>query len=284
MIFKKIGFIGLGLIGGSLAKLIKETEPKINLFALVKSTATLNYALTNQIIDHGSIKETELPQDLDLVFVCTPIHLINHYINLANNVISQKVIITDIGSIKTGIAPASLLPKTKLYIGGHPMAGKETSGIKESESALLKNKTYILIKEKHDLYDQFRAFLQHLGFNVLELANAAEHDFLVAIASHLPYLMAILTSSTAKIAIEADSLQKFKRIISSGFKDTTRVSGSSLEWGVDISKFNKENLLQLLKITRQNLNFLETALEQNDEAALQKLFTNAKNFREDLLR
>lgn len=288
MKFQKIGFIGLGLIGGSLAKLIKEIYPDLQLFALVKTQSTLDYALNNKIIDRGTILESKIPSDLDLVFICTPINLINHYIEIINKLGTKTTIITDVGSVKEQVHPELSSLKEKLYIGGHPMAGKETSGIKEAESSLLKQKTYILIKEKNPLYFEFKTFLQSLSFKILELNSRAEHDNLVAITSHFPYLMAVLTSYGAKLATEKlpnnDNFALLKTIVSTGFIDTTRVSSSPLEWGLDICKFNKKNILSLLQIMRLNLNNLEQAIINEDKETMENIFVTAKNFRKELLQ
>jgi prephenate dehydrogenase len=277
--YQHIGFLGLGLIGGSLAMLIRKTYPQAKIFGFAQNATTIEYALSQNIIDTGSTNPAQIPTDLDLVFICTPISLINQYIQLITKHIPGQLTITDVGSIKTDIGQNIPLNPQHTFIGGHPMAGTEKTGITAANPAIMNHAAYLLIQQKSASYQKLKKFLQTLKFNLIEL-SVKEHDEMVAFASHFPYLMAELTIQATAQNIR--TLPKFKQIISTGFRDTTRVASSNPAWGTDVCHNNKANLLKALKSTKKNLAILEKLIKEDKTTELQQLFQQAKTFRDNL--
>jgi prephenate dehydrogenase len=289
MNFKNIAFIGLGLIGGSLARLIKETFSDTNIYAISRTAPTIEEAKKSGIITDGWNEIEKLPQNIDLVFVCTPISLIATITHqVSKHINNSNLIITDVGSIKNNIPiQVGELPNNHLFIPSHPMAGSEKTGWLNSSAKILKGKTYIVTpseKEKKDKrYQNFKHYLQgDLMFNVLE-ESPAKHDELVCLASHMPYLLATATVN-ATMGVSKEQLSNFKQIISSGFRDTSRVSESDPNWGKEVCENNKENILNAIKSSKDYLSELEQLIENNKFEELTDIFQNIQNKRKELYK
>jgi prephenate dehydrogenase len=279
--YKHIAFIGLGLIGGSLAKLIRKNFPETKLYAIATKKDTISFAVSEGIVDNGSTEIDLLPADVDLIFVCTPISKIAGYVNSLSVNLAQELTITDIGSIKSDVCDEVFLTKSQhLFIPGHPMAGNEKLGIRNSEEDLLKKAPYILVPQENPKYETFKAFISNLDFKVIEL-SPKKHDEITCIASHFPYLMACLTVSATE-NIPDKNQDSLKEIISSGFRDTTRVASCSSDWGAEVIVANKENMLEAIMVTKRNLEYIEKLINNNDTTKLQRLFENIKKLRKRL--
>lgn len=276
--FKKIGFIGLGLMGGSLALLIKKKQPQIKLYAIAKHQKTIDEAKKQKLIESGGTSIKSLPTDLDLVFICTPISNIPDQIKTISKHTKTPLMITDIGSTKT-----TIIKKTKLnnpqhcFIAGHPMAGSEKTGLSAASSDLIANATYILIPNKNPKYKQLQRLISDLGFKVLEL-TAETHDALVCAASHMPYLMAVAAAATAKKSIK-NQTKLFWQIASSGFRDTTRVAGCAPEWGTDVLLNNKKHALKALDTSIQTLTYIKTLIKNSDKKKLTAFLKSVQDFK-----
>jgi prephenate dehydrogenase len=279
---KKVAFIGLGLVGGSMALLIRQYFPKIKLAAIARSENTISYALNKGIIDEGSTEISQIPKDTDVVFICTPIDLINSYAKEVSKLITKDLIITDVGSVKENICKGIAgLRKTHTFIGGHPMAGSDKVGIEFATAKIMQKATYILIQQENKSFKVLREFLVSLDFKVLEM-NAQEHDLYVAVASHMPYLLAHLIVKNADGYANEDE-KMLKNIISSGFRDTTRVANSDPTWGKDICLGNKKNLLYYLERTKQNIQEIEALIKAEDSSNIKAYFAQNKAKRSTLL-
>jgi prephenate dehydrogenase len=270
LMFKKIGFVGLGLIGGSLAKLIRENDSTVEIYGVARREETIIYGVEKGLIDAGSTEIENLPSDLDLVFICTPIGKIVDSVKQVEKIVGKKTIITDVGSVKEGICSA--LKKIDQFIPGHPMAGTEKVGIQYSDAAIMKSKTYILIKTDSKAYKSFKTFLEKLQFNILEM-SAKEHDKLVAYASHVPYLMATLTKKASQ-GLTKKEQETYSKVIGSGFKDTTRVAASDPQWGVEVFEANKQNMMGAIADIKRDLEEIEKLLSYDKLQELNQYFSN----------
>jgi prephenate dehydrogenase len=280
--FKKIGFIGLGLLGGSIAKLIKSEFPNIELFAITNSQETIKQAKSLNIIHDGNTSISCLPKDLDLVFICTPISLILPSIEkITNHITNPNLIITDIASVKEEIC--SNIPKLKfqhLFIPGHPMAGTEKTGFIFSDKQILKDAPYILIPQKDKRYDLFKSFINKLFFNTIEM-KPSQHDKLVCLASHIPYLLSCLTvSATSELAKKENDL--LKSIISTGFRDTTRVAQSAANWGTEVCQANNKSIINALENTKNSLENLIELVKNSKDPELFNWLSSQKSARNNL--
>ncbi|MFC1751974.1 prephenate dehydrogenase [Thermoproteota archaeon] len=283
IVFNKIGFIGLGLIGGSIAQMIWATYKDCQLYSAGTSQDTIDYAVKNKIIDQGFLNIEDLPKDLDLVFICTPIQYITHSIErVTKHINNPNLIITDVGSIKTEII--NHLPPLEsghLFIPGHPMAGSEKTGILNSNEKLLEHCTYFLVPSSDHRYHQFKSFLQTLSFNVNEM-DMEKHDYLAGLASHFPYLNACLTASSGLLLTKEDR-DLFKHVVSSGYLDTSRVARSDPKWGADICLYNGNNILDRLCELEHEIKVLKKLIKRKDRGGLTVYFSKIKKSQDDLL-
>jgi Prephenate dehydrogenase len=225
---KTIGFIGLGLIGGSIAKAIRKFHPDYHILAYARHKETLAAALNSGVIDGVLEKEDERYKTCDYIFLCAPVEYNIEYLKYLKTVISDSCIITDAGSVKGPIHEAvEKLEMDHCFIGGHPMAGSERSGFSNSSDHLLENAYYILTPGGQVSLNKLTAFselVDSLGAIPMVL-TAEEHDFITAGVSHLPHIIA---SSLVNLVSALDNDAEYmKTIAAGGFRDITRIASSS---------------------------------------------------------
>ena len=219
---KTIGFIGLGLIGGSIAKTIRKFHPDYHILAYAKHKETLAAALNCNAIDAVLEEKDERYRTCDYIFLCAPVEYNIEYLKYLKDVISDDCIITDAGSVKGPIHKAvEELGMEHCFIGGHPMAGSERSGFEHSSDHLLENAYYILTPGGEvplDKLTEFSELIDSLG-SIPMVLTAEEHDFITAGVSHLPHIIA---SSLVNLVNELDNDAEYmKTIAAGGFRDIT---------------------------------------------------------------
>lgn len=280
--FKTIVIQGLGLIGGSLAHLIREVHPDACCIGVDTNPDAITYALDKGMIQKGFSRIEDVQDQPDLAVFCTPLETLQADIIAASQHFTHAMILTDVGSVKSSIhISVEDLKADHVFIPGHPMAGTEHSGIASSDADILKEATYLLIGAPSQHGDQLANWLSGLSFNPLYIA-ADDHDKWVALASHIPYLMASLTVSTTlqSASAEPDPLQN---IVSSGFRDTTRVASMSPEWGASICTQNKPAILEGLETLSTQLDQLKKMIQNSDSDALKTFFKTMQTRRNTLL-
>ena len=236
-----IAFIGLGLIGGSLAKGIKRARPDIRIMAYMRTRSKLEQAKKDGIVDVILDGIDEQLKECDLIFLCTPVEYNAQYLSKIRSYLKPGALITDVGSTKTDIHEEILRQGlTDYFVGGHPMAGSEKTGYENATDHLLENAYYIVtppegldqsgsetgnIPPKYaENANRIIAVAQTVGAIPLVL-DYREHDKVVAAISHLPHLVA---SSLVNLVKDADSpAGTMKRVAAGGFKDITRIASSS---------------------------------------------------------
>ena len=190
----KLGFIGLGLIGGSIAKAIKQFHKNTTIIAYNRSEKSRTLALKDNVADIVTDKIDEIFSDCDYIFLCTPVEQNINYLTVLKDIISPKCIITDVGSVKQNIHFAiDKLGLSDNFIGGHPMAGSEKTGYENSSSRLLENAYYIITPTasvKQERIDELYALVKSLG-SIPIILDYKEHDYAVAAISHVPHLFVL---------------------------------------------------------------------------------------------
>src|SRR5690554_48774 len=242
---KKIGVIGIGLMGGSIALALKKSNPCFELYGLDKQQEHLEYALNNSIID--AKLNTSNCNLMDIIIIATPVKQVitvikNHYSLFAEN----KTLITDMGSTKTYICNQVKENFPELnFIGGHPMTGGEVSGPQVAKADLFQSKIYVLIEDSNEDSNKYPGIrelskiFKGIGARVITL-TAEEHDKLVSFTSHLPQLLA---SSVINELISIENKNKnVNKLIGQGFRDFTRIAASNSEVWTDIFITNKDNI------------------------------------------
>lgn len=278
---KKIVIFGVGLIGGSVALALKKAGSTAQIVGLGRSTESLQTALALGVIDVASTDVASAVQNADLILIATPVAQTPAILKAIQPHLSPNTIITDAGSTKSDVlayAQTTLGAQAKQFVGGHPIAGAEKSGVSAATADLYSNKNVVLTPIQDNSVDaiqQVKNLWQSCGANVSEM-SAATHDSIFAAVSHLPHLLAFALVDDIASRPNAEQLFGFA---ASGFRDFTRIAGSHPEMWRDISLANKTALLSELNAYQAELARLKQLLENEDGAGLQALFERASSAR-----
>ena len=285
----KCGFVGLGLIGGSIAKALKKQndfrafhtvyDPDIN-----STESALKEGVADAIVTSLDNDDIAAFGDCDYLFLCAPVHFnIENLIKL-KKVISPNCIITDVGSVKTNIHDAiHELDLQSQFIGGHPMAGSERMGYRNSKALLLENTYYIITPTafvSSDKIHAYRNLVSSMGALPLVL-TPDNHDYATAAISHLPHLIAAALVNLVKESDSED--QVMKMIAAGGFKDITRIASSSPEMWQQICLSNTSNITALLGDYIHSLDKLYNILLSGDANQIYNFFESARTYRESFI-
>lgn len=283
MKFNKVGFIGLGLIGGSIAKKMKADHPDIHIYATAHHEETVKEAYREGLIDNDTLLPLTAFHDCDIIFLCAPVQRNLDYLSELKDIIQKDCYITDVGSTKTEIHEEVIrLGLEANFIGGHPMTGSEKTGILAADKTLLENAYYIItptaITPQSDVED-FRKFVRSLG-SIPLILDYKTHDYSTAAISHLPHMIAYSLVNLVQ-QIDDDN-ETMKSIAAGGFKDITRIASSSPVMWQNICASNREQILVLMDKYTALLSRLRNYIEASDEQALLDFFQSAKDYRDSL--
>lgn len=280
---KTIGFIGLGLIGGSIAKAIRKFHPDYHILAYARHKETLAAALNIGVIDGVLEKEDERYKTCDYIFLCAPVEYNIEYLKYLKNIISDNCIITDVGSVKGPIHEAvEKLEMDHCFIGGHPMAGSEQSGFSNSSDHLLENAYYILTpggQVSLNKLTEFSELVDSLGAIPMVL-TAEEHDFITAGVSHLPHIIA--SSLVNLISALDNDAEYMKTIAAGGFRDITRIASSSPIMWQQICLENTKNISTVLDEYIRMLIQIRCSVDNRDADQLYQLFAASRDYRDSI--
>jgi len=261
--FEKTVIVGLGLIGGSLAAAFKRKGVLENIIG-VDSDFVIRKAIKKKLITQGFEKHDlqKAVKDADLIILATPINQILKHLNLLPQFVKPGALITDVGSTKTVIVKEAQkhLPANVYFLGGHPMAGSERTGLAHSDHFLFENAIYVLAKPSEapaDLLKKYVRIIEKIGAQVLFL-TPMEHDEIAAVVSHLPQMLAVtLMNYAAKMNNDNPA---YLKLAAGGFRDMTRVASSPFDIWADICKTNTKNIelacQQIIKELSANKNLL----------------------------
>ena len=276
------GFIGLGLIGGSLARSLRRLQPQCRIMAYTRTRETCLSAKAEGIID----LVCDSPQDrlfvsCDVVFLCAPVGTNIQTLKVLSEILPPDCLITDVGSVKTAIHEAAKeLGLEKQFIGGHPMTGSEKTGLANSNDHLFENAYYILTPEHAVPQEKVEAFRDLiLGIGALPLVlTCEEHDFITAAVSHLPHVIA---SSLVNTVHDLDSQEQHMKLIAAGgFKDITRIASSSPEMWEQICTDNSGNIIKVMDYFINQLIEARERMTRPDPAYLNSMFAKARDYRD----
>ena len=283
---KKVVIVGLGLIGGSLGLAMKRKMPDLLVWGIDQRPETAEEAVRLGAVDAaGTLRQLEEALcDAQLVFLAVPVPDMPRLCEQLSPYLSAGMTVTDTGSTKAKLVKymETHLPDGVSFLGGHPMAGSEKTGIRQAHGELLENAVYLLTPTEKTTMETVQvvgSFLEKLGARI-RLLSPAEHDRKVAAISHLPLLLAgALVNTVGKLEEQEGG---FFALAAGGFRDTTRIAGSPSGLWRDILLQNKETLLVLLGEFRQVLAEYETALAGNDEVALAEILERSRRWREQV--
>ena len=279
----KITIIGVGLIGGSLARALKERNLAKVVFGYGRDQSRLEEAQKSNIIDAFSTNIKEAIDEANIVVIATPVGTFKDILSQIEPLILSNVIITDVGSTKSDIVNIVndvLRDKSSCFIPAHPIAGKERSGFEVSDSKLYDGKKVIITPQKTnspesiDVIDQM---WKNVGADV-DFMSAESHDNLLGMTSHLPHMLAF-----SLVNYLVDQNPNASIYAGGGFKDFSRIaSGDAIMWR-DICLQNKNQIMNHLKGYQSTLDDLLEAINDEDSEKLGQLFTTAKKTRDSWL-
>lgn len=282
---RKVLIAGLGLIGGSLAKAIGQSEDNF-IIGYDMSSETIDYALENKVIDESFTCFAEGAVQADIIILAMPISQTIDFIKQLNQISFEKeVIITDVSSVKGSIINEAnrLTNKYITFIGGHPMAGSHKNGIQASKEHLFENAIYVLTPTKNGTNGKLaevKAALK-LTKSRFVILQPDEHDEMTSVVSHFPHLIA---SSLVHQAKKWENTHEFlPELAAGGFRDITRIASSNPTMWQDIFYHNGFKVSSLLKEWISEMQFLQEVLEDNQNK--EKMITyleQAKKYRDGL--
>ncbi len=283
MKIETVGFVGLGLIGGSIAKAIKAFHPEIQIMAYMRSTDTLIEAANEGTVDMACTAVDTQFSACDCIFLCAPVSTNAMYLEKLKPILKKGAILTDVGSTKTDIhEKAAALGLEDCFIGGHPMAGSEKTGYSNAKPHLIENAYYVITPAARvpaDAVETFVSFTDSLKALPLVMDHR-QHDFITASISHLPHLIA---SSLVNLVRDLDGEEKLmKRIAAGGFKDITRIASSSPEMWEQICLTNASNITQVLERYIRELETLKDQLAKGDSQKLHRFFEGSRDYRNSI--
>ena len=275
-------FIGLGLIGGSIAKGLKRAFPDMRIMAYMRTRSRLELAKQEGIVDVILDGIGEELRECDLIFLCTPVEYNAQYLTAIRPFLKPGALITDVGSTKTSIhEEIAALGLEASFVGGHPMAGSEKTGYEHSTDHLLENAYYIVTPPKSvsSNVNRIVAVAKAIGAIPLVL-DYKEHDKIVAAISHLPHLIA---SSLVNLVKDNDSPQGImKQVAAGGFKDITRIASASPEMWQQICMTNSGPIVSILERYIGSLNQILEELKSKDGDSVYQLFEESRNYRNSI--
>ncbi len=281
MDFKNITIVGIGLIGSSFALALKASGFGGKITGIGRNRKNLIKAKKLGIIDSYTTEYAEGVKDADLILLAVPVGRFEKIIKGIREDIKKGVIVTDVGSVKAGIVNAMdpLMPEGVHFIGAHPIAGKECSGIKCASPELFSNARCIITPgsdtDKKALKKIVRLW-KKVGSTTV-IMTPAEHDVIFGAVSHLPHVVAYaLVNSIVRTG--NNILPHGGR----GLRDMTRIAQSPPELWRDICACNRRNILKSLKRFSSSVSRLTRLIERSDWSGLEKEFRKAKEARQVL--
>lgn len=284
--FGRVALIGIGLIGSSLAHVIRRKTLAGEITGYARSEATREKALELGLVDRIFSTAAEAVKDADLVILCSPVGTYGALAAEIGPALKPGAILTDVGSVKGAVVRDVLphVPAGVHFIPGHPIAGTEQSGPESGFAELFINRWCIvtpLPDSQSDAVDRLVAFWRACGSNV-EIMTPEHHDLVLAITSHLPHLIAYNIVSTAADLEEVTSSEVIK-YSAGGFRDFTRIAASDPTMWRDVFLNNKDAVLEMLGRFSEDLSALQRAIRWGDGDMLFDVFTRSRQIRRSII-
>jgi len=278
----KLCIVGIGLIGGSLARALKAAEFVDHVVAVGRDVAHLERAVELGVADSFNTSISEAASDADVVIVAVPVGSMKAVFAELAGSIKPGAVITDVGSVKGNVvsdARDALGEQLSCFVPGHPIAGTEQSGVEASFAELYQGQRVILTPLEETLPDATQTVTQMwhaAGADVVSL-SVEHHDEVLAATSHLPHALAYTLVDTLAQMHEHREIFQFA---AGGFKDFTRIASSDPQMWHDICLNNREALLDMLNRFSKDISKLTKAIETQDSEFILKLFNRAKTARD----
>jgi len=284
--FTRIALIGIGLIGSSIVHAARRGKLVSEVAVWTRSPATRDRACALGFADTVCDEVSEAVKDADAIFVCTPVGAFAAVAEALAPHLTPGQIVSDVGSVKQAAIEnlGQRLPQGVHFVPGHPIAGTEYSGPDAGFASLFDGRWCILTPDAQTdagAVQKIEAFWQGCGAQV-EIMDAAHHDRVLAITSHLPHLIAYNIVGTAA-DLEEDTKREVIKFSASGFRDFTRIAASDPTMWRDVFLSNREAVLEMLGRFDEDLTALQRAIRKGDGEALFDLFTRTRAIRQEII-
>ena len=283
---KNILIIGCGLIGSSLLRAVHARKISNNIYIYEKSKKNILIIKKLKIGCKVINKLKNISINFDLVIFCTPMSQYSNFISKINKFITNKTIITDVGSTKelSFKKVKKQLKKNITWIPSHPIAGSEVSGAEYGDKNLFKNKWCVLIKEKNinkTHLSRLRLFWKKLGSKVITM-NSKQHDIIFSITSHLPHLIAY---NLVKTATDFEKGKKYNLIKFSagGLRDFSRIAASNEVMWRDVFFSNQKNIISAINLFIKNLKAFKRDISVKNSNKIIKKLIDTKKVRKKII-
>ncbi len=277
----RVIIVGVGLIGGSIAAAIRQRHPECRVTGVGRSEQRLAAAQEAGLLDDWATAVTaDMLQRPSVVVVCLPVNMIAAQVCEVASMATEDVLITDAGSVKTGICDQVTMDQksARLFVGAHPIAGGETGGFENAEADLFHNRVCVITPPQQPEGDDHRiariiGFWSGIGCTVAQM-TPREHDRILALTSHLPHVMAAVMTSV----VGPENLP----LTGSGFRDATRIAAGSPTLWKEILAGNREQVIAAVQSAEQTLADFRIALIQRDDSRIEALLSKASACRTSL--
>jgi prephenate dehydrogenase len=280
MKLKKVVIIGLGLIGGSIAKALKKNGLADEIVGVCRRQSSLDRAIKEKALTTGYVNNyDEAVAGADMVFIATPVHIEKEMLEaLSAASKSGRLLVTDVGSTKKEIVDYASRFKDKIsFIGGHPLAGSEKSGVEYSSADLFQGSLCVLTKDEStseaDL-EKIRRVWEAMGA-VVDITTPGKHDEILSFTSHLAHIVAYALTGVQK--------SEYGKYMSTGFRDTTRIASSDPVLWSDIFVSNRDNILKTLERFKELLSGIEKDIQDSRRESLKDKLEVYKKIRDEIL-
>ncbi|MDR4495229.1 MAG: prephenate dehydrogenase [Nitrospirales bacterium] len=287
-LFQQVTIIGVGLLGGSLGLALKQLGLAKTVIGVGRSRANLELAMNMEAIDAFVGDAKEVVGQSDFVVLATPVDTYLEHVKHWGECLRSHTVVSDVGSVKGPLVLQleSQLPPEVFFVGAHPIAGKEKSGVAYAEAGLFKGARCIVTPTSRTRPEALKtvcALWEAVGSTVISM-NPHDHDWVLGAVSHLPHVAAF-SLMQALCSLQKDDKTHSMNLLSfsgGGLRDTTRIAASSPEMWRDICLANRDNLLQMIDQYVGHLQEFKKTLQVNDAQRLQQLLEESKSLRERL--
>lgn len=281
-----LAILGVGLIGGAFGMALKDKlGDDIHITGNTRTQKSLDDAIRLHAIDTGSLNPIECVEDADIIYMSTPVLQIVPLVVKILPHLKPGAIITDAGSTKSYIAKKimSMLPENIYYVAGHPMTGREKSGVTAANKYLFRHKCYVIVKDTGapaEAVDKIIDLIKLTEANITTL-TLEQHDRCASIISHIPHITAAALVNL--LDKNPADLEACITLAGGGFKDTTRIASSNADMWADICVSNAEPIIEHLSQLQAILSNVITAIAKKDRAAIHDYFVESKTRRDMIL-
>ena len=281
-----LAIIGVGLIGGSLGLCLKDKMgDNICITGLCRSQKSMDMAMKLGAVDYATADIEKVVKDADIVFLSPPVLQIVPMVEKILPYLKKGAILTDAGSTKQYIWQhlQKILPADVYYIAGHPMTGREKSGVTAAKKDLFVGKAYVIVEDTgapKEAHEKLMSVLKYTEANFTTL-DIAKHDRCASVISHVPHVTA--AALVTLLNRSGDDLESCIKLIGGGFKDTTRIASSNADMWADICMTNSTAIVNNLKMLQSIIGEVITACENQDRQAVYDYFSASKARRDSIL-